>query len=195
MSSQVPLYSLSTPSQHPVIALVDGVSGSTADLTNYVTPYGTASLIAALDARYMANSTTTVATVNRAFYYRIPTNFFHSLTITKLRVFIASTSGNLDVGVYVDSNGLPGAKKITKGGIASPGNGAQDITIAATLVEPGNWLAISADNTTITFMGNGGTMVQGMGSMGAFQDTAYPLPSTAAATLAVGRNIYIEGRP
>lgn len=195
MSSQVPLFSLSTPSQYPVMAIVDGATGNPANLTGYVTPYSIAAIIAAVDVRYLGNNASTVAVANRAFYYKIPTNLFSSLTITKLRVYVQTASGNMDVGVYSDNAGAPGAKKVTNGGVVVPATGAKDIAVASTVVNPGDWLAISADNITATFFGNGGTMVAGIGALSYYQDTAYPLPATATPILAAGRTIYIEGRP
>lgn len=70
------------------------------------------------------------------------------VTIYQMLVDIGTSSGNLDLGVYDEA----GNRLVSLGSTASPGTGAQAFNIADTVLDAGlYYLALSADNTTITF--------------------------------------------
>lgn len=171
-----------------------GPAGPTGPAAN---PYIAEAIVAAVDVRYMRSVGVTVAVANRALFFRIPGNFCAERAITKLRAYVQVQSGNWDMGVYDDdgTNGAPGTLLASLGGGATPAPGPQQVTIPSTVVGPGHWLAIAADNITATFLGMDGSIVTGIGAMAYFQASAYPLPATAAPSLGVGRVIYVEGLP
>ena len=83
-------------------------------------------------------------------------------TISKVRVGIGTSSGNIAVAAYSNSgsglSAVPGARLGTSGIVACPATGVQDVSLGGSItVEPGDWLALWADNTTATFTisGNG----------------------------------------
>jgi len=136
---------------------------------------------------------------NTALYYRVRDGG----TISKVALEVTTSSGNISVGVYANSgsgrSAAPSALKVSSGALACPAIGVQEIALTAAIrVEPGDWLAISADNATAAFrstitaeettaLGNGLCYKQA---------TAHPLPSTPASLTAItGRNILLVGTP
>lgn len=122
--------------------------------------------------------------VNRAYYFRVTWGL--PVLASKIAVDIGVSSGNICLGVYSNTgagkNARPGTRKGTTGTVASPGTGRQEIALSApTSVAIGDWLAIAVDNATIRILGEspaGHALMQGVGDL---QDTAFPLPATAAA--------------
>lgn len=134
---------------------------------------------------------------NTALYYRVR----DGATISKIALEVTTSSGNISVGVYANSGtgraAVPSALKVSSGAVACPAAGVQEIALTAPIrVEPGDWLAISADNATAAFrstitaeetsaLGNGLCYKQA---------TAHPLPSAPASLTAItGRNILLVG--
>lgn len=158
----------------------------------------TGSTVSALDTRYTAlgicrtpyavqvTALITIGTANSSWYYRV----FDGAPISKIRVQIGTSSGNISVATYSNSgaglSAIPGTRLATSGSVASPGTGIQDVSLGATVtVNPGDWLAIAADNTTATFSGitgvGGSTLLSGMTYN---QLTAFPCPSTPTSLIA-----------
>jgi hypothetical protein len=134
---------------------------------------------------------------NTALYYRVRDGG----TITKVALEVTTSSGNISVGVYsntgVGRSAAPAAQKATSGAVACPAIGVAEVTLTASVrVEPGDWLAISADNSTAAFrsaltaeqttaLGNGLCYKQA---------TAHPLPATPSSLSGIsGRNILLVG--
>lgn len=114
---------------------------------------------------------------------------------TGIRIHIGTSSGNIAVAVYADNgSGAPGTQLATSGSVASPGTGARTIALGATVaVAVGMWVALAADNTTVTFgyTGNPGATSSVMGTgFSVLQATAFPPPATPAAA-ASWRSAYI----
>lgn len=119
---------------------------------------------------------------NRCFYVR---NIGASMTITKIGLHIGVSSGNISVGIYsptaVDpSIALPGVRKVTSGAVACPAAGFQTVTIASTVCNNGDFLALSCDNATATFLAfttgiNSSNIFLGFGG---YQESGHPLPTT-----------------
>lgn len=105
-------------------------------------------------------------------------------TITKLRIYVAVQSGNIDVGVYsnsgVGANAIPGARKNAAGSTACPAVGYADIAIASTAVVEGDWIGVAADNVTVTFAQlQFGYTASGGAGVAAVGTSQFPLPATA----------------
>ena len=80
---------------------------------------------------------------NDAYY--MPIDVLGDMTVTKIGLYIQTSSGNIDVGLY-DSTG---SKLQSTGSMGSPGTGVQIIAISSTNITAGqHYLAIAADNTT-----------------------------------------------
>lgn len=119
------------------------------------------------------NSAANVGSSNRAWYKAI--NVDNYVTVTGIRIGVAATSGNIDVGLY-DSGGN---KLASSGSVACPSaNTKATVSFTASVnIAPGTYyLAIVADNTTATFVRAGTDTIMGLG----YQDTAFPLPSSAS---------------
>lgn len=123
-------------------------------------------------------------TSNRAYYARLVIPF--ALTPNRIGLAITTSSGNLDLGLYADdgTGQNPGSRLFSLGSTASPGTGTRLFTISPGLISAGvYWLAFSCDNGTLAagYIGTG----TGNGEGGAFalvyQDSAFPLPSSAAS--------------
>lgn len=138
-------------------------------------------------------SSAAVPAINDLVFCRVMAGY--TAAATSIRVYIGASSGNICVAVYADDGtGLPGAMVATSGSVASPGTGPRSIALTSSaLVTPGMWLAVGADNTTVTF-GRGGGPNSSWAATGAkfqaAQSSAFPPPATAAAA-AAWRSEYI----
>lgn len=120
---------------------------------------------------------------NDCHYLRVTAGY--TPAATGIRIHIGTSSGNIAVAVYADNgSGAPGTRLAASGSVASPGTGPRTISLGATLaVVPGMWLALAADNTSVTFgyAGNPGATSSVMGTgFSAIQSTAFPPPATPA---------------
>lgn len=154
----------------------------------------------------LAGTLFTVGSSNRCHYSRVIAG---SGTISKVGVFVGTSSGNVAVAVYNNNGSLgpsarPGTRVATSGSVACPtGTAYGQIALGASVyVEPGMWLAITADNTTATFYGILQAPVIGSGvglddtpaaGFLSFQDTAFPPPASASAYAGSTRNILLVG--
>jgi len=109
-------------------------------------------------------------------------------TVSSIRLAVTTSSGNISVGVYRRSgNGLaavPGTQ-LAAATVACPAVGTADISLGQTVtVEPGDFLAMSCDNTTAAFTGlsgPAGTLFAAQSYQGSSQ---HPLPSTTPSVTA-----------
>ncbi|MGN8132468.1 hypothetical protein [Paenarthrobacter sp. 22069] len=121
-----------------------------------------------------------VGTANHAYYHRITGGG----TITKIGLYVATSSGNICVSVYGNTGtgraSMPGARVASSGSVACPAVGYAEISLGASVnVSRGDfWFAVSIDNSTAT-LGTAGTAGQAIQGMSAWQDTAFRCPATA----------------
>lgn len=76
------------------------------------------------------------------------------VTVTKIRVWIGTANGNIDVGVYTSADGSTFTRRASAGSTASAGtNAIQELTLTAAFTfVPGtdHWLAWGTDSATVT---------------------------------------------
>lgn len=175
----------------PTSTLATGDLVTAAQLNALVTP--SAAFLACPTGS--GSSSTNIGT-NAAYFCRV-VNPMGVFTVTKLNLYIGTSSGNIDVGIYTDSGGLPSARLWSRGGVASPGTSNRSILISAgspsTLtLNPGTyWLAVAADNNTVQFAFSGTQLPVGLTASAA---SAYPLPATISSPAAqnVGPLLVLE---
>jgi hypothetical protein len=110
--------------------------------------------------------------------------------ISNLNIFVGASSGNISVAAYTNSgtgmSAAPtGGRLATSGAIACPAGGSAAVSLGSTVTPNlGDWVALSADNTTATFTRvqnsatTGSLLLPGFGSR---QASAHPLPSTPSS--------------
>ena len=109
---------------------------------------------------------------NDAFY--MPIDVMGDMTITKISLYIQTSSGNIDVGLYNSS----GTKLVSSGSTSSPGTGVRTITVASTDISAGqHYLAIAADNTTFKWGQTTGADTMATRMMQR-ETSDFPLPSS-----------------
>lgn len=139
-----------------------------------------------MDPRLVAGTLANVSVINRAHYLRVM--FGGPCVATKIGITVGVSSGNICLSVHSNSGSgraaVPGARTATTGSIACPAPGyAEPALLASVAVRPGDWLAISADNTTATFAcvaNNASNLLAGLAS---HQDSAFPIPATPSSLL------------
>jgi hypothetical protein len=131
------------------------------------------------------SSATTWASSNQAAYYRV----YGAGTFTKIAVHVTTSSGNVSFAVYSRSgsgrSAVPGTRLVTTGAIACPAIGYQEVSLGGSVtVAPGDFIAMSCDNTTAAFQIVGGSITDMAKGMAYQQATAHPAPSTPASLTA-----------
>jgi hypothetical protein len=121
-----------------------------------------------------------MAVANHCHYQRV----YGGGTITKIRIKVGTSNGNIGVAVYNNAGaGLaaaPNARQQTSGAIACPAAGASDVTLgAAVAVSHGDWFALSASGITATFHRAGNPSADFGNGLSAAQATAHPPPASA----------------
>lgn len=108
-------------------------------------------------------------------------------TITKLRLDIGTSSGNLDVGIYTTVDGANFTRLASLGTTASPGTGVRDFDITDTIMYPGTryWFAFAADNNTLDLYRYQGAAIAMASGFGRTKATSFPLPASIATATAV----------
>lgn len=132
---------------------------------------------------FAANSAVVWQTANLGMYLRS----IGSGTITKLGIHVITTSGNISVAVYqgtgVGRARVPGACLATTGAIACPAVGYAEVSLGSSVTVTNNdFLAISCDNATASFLGTSGNASTLSLGLSFTQATVHPF-STAAGTL------------
>jgi hypothetical protein len=122
--------------------------------------------------------------------------------LSKIRIGIATASGNICVAVYKNTgSGLsakPGTRVATSGSIPCPAaNINVDVSVGASVtVAAGDWLSFGADNAVVTLAGNGGAGDYGAGCLGRFAyDAAFPAPATSSPNMNNSRMFSMIGIP
>lgn len=123
---------------------------------------------------------TTVANTAYTLAITVPV----ACTITKVAVYIGTSSGNIDVGIYNSS----GTRLGSSGSVASPGTGSRLISLSSSVdLTPGfYYLAVAADNATISLGRYSTDNLLGSGAVA----TSFPLPSTLTTPIAVSSRAY-----
>lgn len=127
-------------------------------------------------------------TANRAYFWRL----IGAATITKIGVRVGVSSGNISLAVYrntgVGRAAAPGTQLATTGAIACPPAGVDtNVPLGSTVVlQPGDWVGMSCDNTTASFYGQSvGILVSSAyAGRGGYQSAAHPCPSSPVLTSA-----------
>lgn len=123
--------------------------------------------------------------------------------ISKVGLYVNAASGNISVAAYANTGvgraAAPGTLLSTSGSVACPAAGYAEVALGSPVrVEPGDWLALSIDNTTATVggVGNLGGLSNLMAGEIAYQDTsAFPCPTTPAIVGYGGRSVLLIGIP
>jgi hypothetical protein len=146
----------------------------------------------------MANagsSATVPEGANRAVYHRLEDGG----AVTKIFYHVATASGNVSVAYFANSGSgrasVPGARASTSGSIVCPPSGYVETTVAGMTVAHGDWIGISCDNVTATFV----SAISGLQDMllgkatNYRQATAHPLPATPSGLLTHSGRIFVMG--
>jgi hypothetical protein len=119
--------------------------------------------------------------------------------VTYLWYQVSVASGNISVGLYASSGtgrqAVPGARYATTGTIACPAGGQIQTTIAGVTVAYGDWIALSADNTTAAFLMTNNTAQNNSIAKGInyYMAAAHPLPTSGATASVGGGRSWIMG--
>lgn len=124
-------------------------------------------------------------------------------TIAKIALSIGVSSGNISVAAYPNVGAgvaaVPGARLATSGAVACPAAGWAEVSLGASVeVAQGSWFALTADNTTATFLSSGAANPNGnsfgLGQM-LREGAAHPAPANPGGSLAAltGRTWALQG--
>lgn len=106
--------------------------------------------------------------------------------ITKVGLHVGTASGNISVAVYRNSGAgrlarPTGSPVATSGAVACPAAGYAEVPLGATVtVADGDWLALSCDNVTATFMASGGSASALLAGLGWGKNGNHPLVAAPA---------------
>lgn len=112
-------------------------------------PLGLGCVTNAMASAYFVQ--TAIPAANFANYTRL----MGADTIDALRLFVVNSSGNIEVSIYADDDGYPGARVLTSGSVACPaGPALAEVSLggSVTITHGSHWARFSADNTTATFL-------------------------------------------
>lgn len=130
-----------------------------------------------IGATYAATS------ANRCLFTRVT----QGGTISKIGVEIGTASGNISAAVYANTGtgraaAPTGAPLATSGAVACPASGYAEVALGASVaVAAGDWLALTVDNATVTFLRHGHPAGTALLNGWAYrQDTAHPAPTVGA---------------
>jgi hypothetical protein len=147
------------------------------------------------DMSNAASVTTVPEGANRGVYHRL----IDGATVTKIFYHVGTASGNISVAFFANSGvgraSVPGARSSTSGAIPCPASGYVETTVPSVAVAHGDWVGLSADNTTATFVASvSGTQDMLLGKGANFrQASAHPLPATPSSLLTHSGRILVMG--
>ena len=130
------------------------------------------------DASKSVTAGATWPTANKAWY--MPFYLNEGLTVYQMGVWVATSSGNVDVGIYDEF----GTRLVSLGSTACPSAGPALLDISNTALVPGTYYAaLAVDNTTASLR-RLNTPAAGVGrTFGVqVQTSAFALPATATFT-------------
>lgn len=169
---------------------IDDLERQVASLRGDVSPWA----MAATMPPHSVSTSTAVAVANRCQFVRSTGRKYGA---TQLQIWVGTASGNISVAVYASSGigdaAVPTDRKATTGAIACPAAGLAVVTLTTAVdVDPGDFMAISADNTVATF----GRSASGITAQGVCwrMDTAHPAPAAAGSLFADASGFYVSTR-
>lgn len=125
-----------------------------------------------------------VALANDCFYTRVMGGGF----ITKVGLKVAVSSGNISVAAYQSAPNLlgrlavPGPQIASSGAVACPGVGYAEVALGSRVpVRSGDWLALSVDNATASFLDVDSDPSSLMLGFVRKQNPAHPAPAAPAS--------------
>lgn len=153
-------------------------------------------IVVAGPVQAVATTLVTIGASNRNNYQRVVQG---SGLISKIGLHVGTSSGNISVAVYRSSGvgvaAVPGTRVATSGAVACPAGSAYgEVALGGSVyVTVGDWISLSADNTSATFAGlaTEGSAIQA-GFVG-YEATAHPAPSPAGTITVGGRNFLLLG--
>jgi hypothetical protein len=175
--------------------------------------YGYAGSVSDMEYQYLSNpptldaygfvrvatppgTTAGVCSTNVSYYHRV----IEGGTFTAIRMGINVSSGNICLAAFKNTgSGLTakaGNRIATTGSIPCPVSGTTDIPMGSSVtVAAGDWLAVSADNAVVAFIGMGGagSGVAGTGNFGA--EVVFPAPTVANPFTSNARMFSMVGIP
>lgn len=171
--------------------------GSAPDVTD---PFGHG-LIYTVDPMY-ATATATWPTANRAVAHRV----IGGGAITKLGIRVGVQSGNICLAIFRANGagratGTLNTRVVTTGAIACPASGWAEVDLGGSFtINPGDWIAMSCDNTTASFyaVNNNGAIDTSPVHLGrsSHANGAHPVGSTFNTTVAsFNKGFLIVGVP
>jgi hypothetical protein len=122
----------------------------------------------------------TWATANEGRFVRV----ISGGVISKIGLYVDTSSGNISVAVYSKSGSgraaVPATRVVTSGAVACPGTGYQEVSLGSSVtVAPGDYLALSCDNTTAVFTCTGTGQTRSIFAPWAYAySSAHPLPAS-----------------
>jgi hypothetical protein len=133
-------------------------------------------------------------TANRGLFSRA----VGKASISNIGMRVTTASGNISVGLYVNSGSgrtaVPGTRVATSGAVACPIAGDATVSIGATVAvtHGSHWFGMSCDNTTAAFIEHTGGNVQSIaqGWMG-FMAGAHPIPDPVTLTPGHSKPIHL----
>jgi hypothetical protein len=138
---------------------------------------------------------TVVAQANQTYYYKVVSGG----VVGKVGLNVGVQSGDISVAVYANTGAgrtsAPGTQLATSGAVSCPAAGYAEVALDTTVtVARGDWLAISADNATVTFTGT--TIAASAIRDGqAWRTPAHPAPSPAGTLSTSARHYALIGVP
>lgn len=129
-------------------------------------------------------------TANRGYFWRLVNGREGA---TKIRLVVATQSGNLSFAIYQDSGTgktqVPGTLIVATGAVACPGAGGRDIDLGGSFnVPPGAWLGMTVDNNTASFTRqfNGIDTSDIFSGLGGYMESAHPLSGSSPSLSGYG---------
>lgn len=125
-------------------------------------------------------------------------------SVSKVAIHVLTSSGNISVAAYRNSGSArsaapQGGRLQTSGAVACPSIGYAEVSLGATVhMLPGDWLALSADNTSAKFLSLLASSLSTQLGLGRqyHQLTAHPAPTSPASLVSdVGYTIVAIGVP
>jgi len=181
-----------------MIRAIDGTGGVNWGITATGVVYDkTLDMVYTIDPRGI-NSTSPLGAANRCIFSRVITG---GIEISKIGLEIGVSAGNISVAVYANTGVGRAAKPITRvatsGAVAAPATGYAEVILDAPVtVYPGDWLALSFDDATLSVNKVSNATGSALNSGFTYrQDSAHPAPATVGTTAATSSVPILIGVP
>lgn len=170
---------------------------ATSRIERHLSPRALLDFPATLDMLGQEVAYSALAGANRQYYWRSVGSGY----ITGIALTVGTQSGNISVSVYRNTgrgrSAAPGARRATSGSVPCPAPGYAEVALTAGIyVEVGDWIALSCDNTTATFL-RGATPFASALTRGRslYSDNSHPGPAdvTTAGKADQGHGLVLVG--